>query len=190
MSATLAPQGFVPVFHPSGLSMPVNVYTPTTTNGPSGAIYRGDPVKLTGDTDVINISNGSDAIIGAFAGCEYNDATGKPVESSYWPGTTTGATNIVFYVYDDPFTVFEVQANGSIPVTAVGDSANAVIVAGNVNTGTTGTRLSSTLSGAATVRQWRILGLGQQIDNAWGDAYTIVRVKIGQSQLISEPNAI
>jgi hypothetical protein len=190
MSATLAPQGFVPVYHPSGLSMPVSVYTPTTANGPSAAIYRGDPVKLTGTTDVINISTGSDAIIGVFAGCEYNDASGKPTESSYWPGTTTGATNIKFYVNDDPFTVFEVQAAGSIAITAVGDSADATIVAGNTNTGTTATRLSTTLSGAATVKQWRILGLGQEIDNAWGDAYTIVRVKIGQSQVISTPNAI
>jgi hypothetical protein len=40
------------------------------------------------------------------------------------------------------------------------------------------------------VQQWRILGVGNQIDNAWGDAYTIVRVKIGQSQLLTQPNAI
>jgi hypothetical protein len=190
MSAVASSQGFVPVFHPSGVSIPVNLYQPTVTNGPTAAIYKGDPVKLSGDTNVVVIAAASDAIIGVFAGCEYTDATGKPTESTYWPGTTTGATNIKFYVYDDQFTVYEVQSAGSVANTAIGDSANSVIAAGNTNTGITGTKLSNTLSGAATVQQWRIIGLGRQIDNAWGDAFTIVRVIIGQSQLISQPNAI
>jgi len=49
---------------------------------------------------------------------------------------------------------------------------------------------TGTLSGAATVKQWRIMGLGQGIDNAWGDAYTVLRVTLGQSQRFTEVNAI
>ena len=189
MSATAAPQGFLPVFHPSGVITP-NIYKPTVSGGPSSAIYKGDPVKMTGDTTVVAIAAASDAIVGVFAGCEYTDVTGKPTESSYWPGTTTGATNITFYVYDDPFIIFEVQDAGSLANTAIGDSADSVIAAGNTNTGVTASKLSNTLGGAATVKQWRIVGLSQAIDNAWGDAFTVVRVRIGQSQLISTPNAI
>lgn len=189
MSAVVSPQGFVPVFHPSGQTV-ANLYQPTVANGPTAAIYKGDPVKLSGDTNVVTIAAGSDAIIGVFAGCEYTDATGKPTESSYWPGTTTGATNIKFWVYDDPFIVYEVQQGGSAANTVIGDSSDSVIAAGNANTGITGSYLSHTLGGAGTVKQWRYQGLGQQLDNAWGDAYTIVRVTIGQSQRITQVNSI
>lgn len=190
MSASNAPFGFAPVFHPSG-QIVANIYTPTVANGPTSAIYKGDPVKLSGDTSVVTLAGDADAIIGVFAGCEYTDATGKPTVSSYWPGTTTGATNIKFYVYDDPFIVYEAQGAGAIAITAIGDSCDSTAATGNTNTGVSGIYLKSgTLSGAATVKQWRILGLGGSISNAWGDAYTVVRVKIGQSQLISEPNAI
>lgn len=190
MSATNAPFGFTPVYHPSG-QIVANVYQPSVANGPTSAIYKGDPVKLTGADTVCILAGDADAIIGVFAGCEYNDATGKPTVSSYWPGTTTGATNIKFYVYDDPFIVYEAQGAGSIANTAIGDSCDSTAATGNTNTGVSGIYLKSgTLSGAATVKQWRILGLGQQTNNAWGDSYTIVRVKIGQSQLITEPNAI
>lgn len=34
------------------------------------------------------------------------------------------------------------------------------------------------------------MDVGKQVDNAWGDAYTIVRVTIGQSQRFTEVNAI
>ena len=33
-------------------------------------------------------------------------------------------------------------------------------------------------------------GLGQQLDNAWGDAKTIVRVTIGANQRFTQVNAI
>lgn len=191
MTAVAAPQGLLPVYHPSGVNIPQSVYQPTVSNGPTAAIYKGDPVVLSGDTSVVTIASGSAAILGVFAGCEYTDATGKPVVSPYWPGTTTGATNIKFYVYDCPFTIYEVQGAGAVANTAIGDSADTTIAAGSTSTGVSGTKLATgTLSGAATVKQFRIVGLGGGSDNAWGDAFTIVRVRIGQSQLITTPNAI
>lgn len=190
MSAVSSPSGFNPVFHPSG-QIVANLYEPSVANGPSSAIYKGDPVKLSGDTNVVTIASGSEAIIGVFAGCEYTDVDGKPTYKPYWPGTTTGATNIKFYVYDDPFIVYEVQAVGTVANTAIGDSADATIAAGSTYTGVTGTYLNTaSLSGAATVKQWRIMGLGGNTGNAWGDAYTVLRVTIGQSQRFTEVNAI
>lgn len=190
MSAVNAPFGFKPVFHPSG-QIVANAYYPTVANGPSSAIYKGDPVKLAGDTNVVTLASDSDAIIGVFAGCEYTDVNGKPNESPYWPGTTTGATNIVFYVYDDPFIVYEAQGAGSVANTAIGDSCDSTAATGSTYTGNSAIVLKSgTLSGAATVKQWRIMGLGGAIDNAWGDAYTVLRVTIGQSQRFTEVNAI
>lgn len=188
MSATAAPFGLKPVFHPSG-QIVANLYQPTSI--PASACYMGDPVKLTGDAYVVSIAAGSDAIIGVFAGCEYVTADGTRVQSPYWPASLSGVTDIKWWVYDDPFIVYEVQAAGSVANTAIGDSADTTIAAGSANTGVSGTKLATgSLSGAATVKQWRIMGLGQQIDNAWGDSYTILRVTIGQSQRFTEVNAI
>ena len=188
MSAVSSPQGFKPVFHPSG-QIVANAYYPTVAT--NAAIYKGDPVKLDGTTGVVIIAGGSDAIIGVFAGCEYTDVDGKPRYSPYWPGSTSGATNIVFYVYDDPFIVYEVQGAGVVAATAIGDSADSTIAAGSTYTGNTASYLATaSLAGAATVKQWRIMGLGGGIDNAWGDAYTVLRVTIGQSQRITEVNSI
>lgn len=190
MSAVSSPQGFVPVFHPSGQTV-ANPYYPTVSSGPSSAIYKGDPVKLTGDTNVVTLAADGDAIIGVFAGCEYTDVDGRPRYSPYWPGTTTGATNIVFYVYDDPFIIYEAQGAGSVANTAIGDSCDSTAATGSTYTGVSAVVLKTgTLSGAATVKQWRIMGLGGQITNAWGDAYTVLRVTIGQSQRFTEVNAI
>ena len=186
MSATNAPQGFVPVFHPSGIITP-NVYEPTVAT--NAAIYKGDPVKLDGTTGVVIIAAANDAILGVFAGCEY-DLNGKPTYSPYWPGSTTGATNIKFYVYDDLFIEYEVQVPGSVAATAIGDSSDSVIAAGSAYTGVTGSYLSTTLSGAAAANQWRIVGKGNGVDNAWGDAYTVVRVIMAKSQTMPTVAAI
>lgn len=188
MSATLAPFGFKPVFHPSG-QIVANLYQPTTIN--ASACYSGDPVKLTGGTDVVAIAAGGDAIIGVFAGCEYVTATGDRIQSPYWPASLAGVTDIKWWVYDDPFIIYEAQGAGVVAATAIGDSCDSTIAAGNAYTGVSATKLTTgTLSGAATVKQWRIVGLGQAIDNAWGDAYTVLRVTIGQSQRFTEVNAI
>ena len=148
MSATNAPFGVKAVYHPSGTIRP-ECFFPTTVN--ASACYRGDPVKLTGGTDVVAIATGSNAIIGIFDGCEYTDTNGVPQYSPYWPASLGAVTNIKWYVITDINTVFEVQAVGTVAATAIGDSADLTIAAGNVNTGTSASLLNTaSLSGAAT----------------------------------------
>ena len=188
MSAVNAPFGVRAVSHPSG-TIRTETFFPQAIN--ASACYKGDPVKLTGGTDVVSIAAGGNAIIGIFDGCRYNDATGKPTYSPYWPAGLSGVTAIEWYVITDPMTTFEVQAVGVVAATAVGDSADLTIAAGSANTGVSASLLNTAaLSGAAAVKQWRIMGLGTELDNAWGDAFTIVRVTIGQSQRFTEVNAI
>lgn len=187
MSSVQSPFGARAVEHPSG-TIRTETFFPTTI--PSAAIYRGDPVKLTGDGNVINIAAANDAIIGIFDGCRYTDATGKPTYSPYWPASLSGVTNIEFYCITDVMTVFEIQSGGSVAATAIGNSADFVIAAGNTNTGTSGTYLNTSLKGAAAVGNFRIMGVGQGVDNAWGDAYTIVRVTIGKGQRFTQENSI
>ena len=189
MSATSAPFGVRAVFHPSGI-----IRTKTLsgfTSIPASAVYKGDLVKLTGDGYVASIISANDAAYGIFDGCEYIDATGKPVVSPYWPASLSGVTNIKWHVTPfDPTLECEIQAGGAVAVTAIGDSADIVIAAGNANTGITGSYMNSTLKGAAAVGNFRILGLAPYVDNAWGDAYTIVRVQIAKNQLLTQVNSI
>jgi hypothetical protein len=158
------------------------------------AIYKGDPVKLDGTTGVIIIAVGTAGspglVHGVFAGCEYTDANGKPTYSSYWPGSTAGATNIVFYIYDDPFVNYDVQAAGPLAFTDIGDSADYTYAAGSAYTGVSASYLSTTLAGAATAKQFRIMGISPKIDNASGDAYTVVRVTIAQGTRYTPVNSI
>ena len=113
MSSTSAPFGFRASFHNSGQMRP-KAYT--ITSGTAVNIFSGDPVKLTSDGVIaLGTSDGSRTgttdgitLLGVFAGCQYNDATGKPVVSPFWPASTS-ATNIVAWVYDEPETLYDVQ---------------------------------------------------------------------------------
>jgi hypothetical protein len=188
MSTTASPFGARAVYHPSGVIRP-EMFTPSTI--PSAACYKGDPVKLTGDANVVGIAAAGDNIIGIFDGCEYTDSTGKPTFSAYWPASLSGVTNMKWYVITDINTVFEIQgATGSWADTAIGDSANFVIGAGNANTGISGTALSATLTGAGAVGNFRIAGLAPYQNNAWSDSFPILRVTIGKSQRFAQTNAI
>lgn len=189
MPATAAYFGARAVFHPSG-TIRTETFFPTAIN--ATACYKGDPVKLTGGTDVVSIAAANDAFIGIFDGCKYIDATGKPVYSPYWPASLSGVTGIEWYVITDITTVFEIQNGGADAALAadIGDSADFVIAAGNTNTGTSGSYLNTARKGAAAVGNFRIMGLGLATDNAWADAYPILRVTIGKSQRFSEANSI
>lgn len=190
MSATASPFGCRAVYHPSGV-IRQQVLTGMTSI-PSSAVYKGDLIKLTGDGAVASIITANDASIGIFEGCEYTDANGVPVQSPYWPASLSGVTNIKWYYTPfDPLLVCEIQgATGSWAVTAIGDSADMVIAAGNTNTGISGSYLNATLKGAAAVGNFRIVGLGTQTDNAWSDSYPILRVQIAKNQILTEVNSI
>lgn len=92
-------------------------------------IFTGDPVVFNpavADAGTISVylPNFTDAapstfstlpILGVFQGCEYTDATGKLVQSPYWPASTRvqAGTKIKAFVLDDPNTVFDIQISTS-----------------------------------------------------------------------------
>lgn len=194
MSATLAPFGMRPIFHPSGLDR-ARAYIAGIATGYASAMYRGSPVKLT-TSGTVNLAAASGAdMIGAFDGCEYLDANGKPTYSTYWPASQA-ATNTVAYVWDDPNTVFEMQAEGALAQTAIGDQTNFSVAAGyGVGDGSTLTGLStcamtSTLAGAGSQGMLSVRGLSLYPDNAWGDAYTVAQVVMARHQYVAVKVAI
>lgn len=189
MSATSAPFGFRPAYHPSGLDR-ASKFTIASAYG--SVIYKGMPVILNTNGTVVQGAAASD-LLGVFAGVEFVDPTGRPVLSNYWPAgqAVLSGTAPVAWVYADEKIVYEVQADGSIPQTAIGDQADVSnVTAGSVQTGLSAATLSATLAGAGVQAQFRIVGFGQQVDNAPGDAFTIVQVQIARQQFVANKVAI
>ena len=195
MSSTLASFGLRPVWHPSGTIRPT-MYTPVDATQAAYAtkLYMGTPVVLNTDSS-INIAAYNAAWLGVFQGCSYLDSTGKPVISNFWPGTTTGATQIKIYVTDDPQIVYEAQCSATVAATAIGDQLTTfdgtyTIGHGSTSTGLSDAAFSGTLAGASSQGNCRIVGVATYPDNAWGDTYPILQVRIANQQFVYPQTAV
>ena len=133
--------GFVPVRHMSGNAPRTNKYT--ITSGLAENIFSGDMVILTADGVITPAGATETNQLGVFAGVSYTASDGSYVYSEYWPSGTT-ATDIVAYVYDDPYTVFKVQSAGSPAQTNIGNCADIVAGSGSTTTGRSGFEISGT----------------------------------------------
>jgi hypothetical protein len=132
-------------------------------------------------------------VAGAFAGVEWTDTTGRRRVSNYWPANTAFTTgSCVAYFYNDQNIVYEIQADGSMAQTTVGNEYNF----SNITAGSTTTGLSQCTLATASTRtngtqgQMRVVDLGQQVDNAWGDSYTIVRVTLPYVGFVAATTAV
>lgn len=197
MSTTLAGFGLRPAYHPSGTIRPRAFKVVGATQAGYGtALYKGIPVKLVTDGSIAQATEGADWL-GVLEGVEYTDATGKPVKSTYLPATPTGITNVVFYVVDDPATVFEVQCSAAVANTAIGDGlttfSNTVGYTeadGTPAIGQSKMAMSGTLAGAGVQGMMTVLGLAGGTDNAWSDTYPVLQVKNARPQLAAVKLAV
>lgn len=197
MSATSAPFGLRPAFHPSGLDR-----AQALANGiPSGfttSIFKGQPVRyqttaIGGTLGTITPATTSGAWVGAFSGVQFTDTTGRARVSNYWPANTAYTTgSCVAYFYNDQNIVYEIQADGSMAQTSIGNEFNFT----NVTAGSTTTGLSAATLGSATgvgsgnQGQMRVVDIAPYPDNDWGDNFTIVRVVCANSQFFGAVTAI
>lgn len=190
MSSTNAPFGLRPSFHPSGLDRAVALPN-GIASGYSTGILKGQPVALNTNGNIVAATAGS-AFQGAFAGHEYTDLSGRRQISNQWIANLAyQAGSEVTYYYSDPNIVYDIQADGSVAQSAIGDQANFTnIAAGSTTTGLSQCTISSSLVGAGNVGDLRIIGLTPAVDNAWGDAYTVVQVQVSRSQYVATVNAI
>jgi hypothetical protein len=134
-------------------------------SGESDVIYKGDVVQLETSGCITVSGNTTTANIGVFNGCYYIDpTTKKPTWSNYYPGSITpGSGDIEAFVYDDPNQLFEVQANGTIAQTAVGDNCDQVYAAGSTVNGQSKSELGSVAGGTA---QFRVVRISEDPDNS------------------------
>ena len=169
-----SPYGFKVVRHMSGNAPRANKYT--ITSGENENIFTGDLVILTTDGVLLPHSAGETNNIGVFAGVSYTASDGEYIYSKYWPSGTTG-TDIVAYVYDDPYIVYRVQSAGTPAQTNVGNCADVVASAGSTTTGQSGFNLSGTMSnGTATCK---IIGLWEDPSNSFAQ-YAQLEVLINE----------
>jgi len=185
MSATLAPSGFVPVYHPSGQ---IRARPYTFASGYNTALGKGDLVKAVSD-GTIAVGTATADSLGVLAGVEYIDSTGVPTKSPNWVANTV-ATSVVAWVYDDQQTVYTAQAAGSLAATAVFDQIDMVAGTVNATTGLSAQTLAAAVETGGQQGQLRILQLDPAIDNAWGDAYTRVYVQISQHNFTADKVSI
>lgn len=197
MSASSAPFGLRPAFHPSGLDR-AQALAGGIVSGYSSNIFKGQPVQYGttangGTLGTIIPAGTSGAWSGAFAGVQWTDTTGRARVSNYWPANTAyTAGTCVAYFYNDQNIVYEIQASGSMAQTSIGNEYNfGSVTAGSTTTGLSACTLDATSAqGNAGQGAMRVVDLAPYVDNAWGDAFTIVRVVNSQSQFFGSVTAI
>ena len=87
MSATSAPFGLRPAFHPSGLDR-AQALAGGIASAYGSDILKGQPVKYNPSAGTIVIATVGAVYSGAFAGVEWTDTTGRRRISNYWPTTS------------------------------------------------------------------------------------------------------
>ena len=211
MSTTLRPFGMKPIFHPSGLDRAVPfagtnsfttgvTYTAPYSLSAGQSFFQYQPVGITasGQLTIAATAAATSPVYGVFDGVEYTTAEGRrTLGKSISKASLDAASAIVFWIFQDPSLVYEIQAAGSVTSAAIGSQYN--FSAGTNQTtadgytiGTGGAGFSTTALAAAAVAsgaqgQVRVVGLGRQVAypsgelNNWGDTYTIVQVEISNN---------
>lgn len=184
MTALSAPFGVRPVSHPSG-TLRQTEYLNGVASGYDTDIFTGTPVKYDTSGNLVVTAAGADTTVGVFAGCEFS-SNGRYFVLPYWPADQTydafGPAR--FYLNDDKGILYEAQADGPVVQTQVGEGINLAAPpspAGSVFTGASFQQLDNATTGA-TPATFILRGLAPYEDNAWGDAFTIVRVSISTYQ--------
>ena len=197
MTALSQPFGLRPVGNGDGPGSITNAVTSYIASGYGSNIGYYTPITITG-SGVINVATTSSNVDGVFLGWRplvgANSGAITNIPLNQWTAGTTYSGNAQFYVKlftNNPADLYEIQANGSVIQTSVGDQAN-LVNPGNVNgLGFSTAALSSSVVGAGNNAQFQIVDLAPAYNtsNAWGDAYTIVRVRPSKSGFFASYNA-
>jgi len=85
-------------------------------------------------------------------------STGKPTFKNQYSQTNVAAgETITAFVYDDPNTLFEVQAGGVLAQAAQGNNIDSAGVAGSAINGRSTSTTASSVTGSGATAQWRII---------------------------------
>jgi hypothetical protein len=165
-----------PVSHPSGTVRPT-AHTIGSTYGTD--LFQNQVVRIDADGTIKTAAAG-ETMLGAFQGVEWTDNEGRRRVSNRWTASTVG-TDIVCYVASDPATTFEMQTSATAALT---DNFAEFDIGSGTGNSTTGisTQTLNMATGSATAGI-QIIGLAPYADNAWGDSFVIVRVRMNEHQM-------
>jgi len=182
MSSVASPFGLKPAFHPSGI---IRQLQSTIASGFATDIYQFSPVAILTDGTLGLVAPGN-PVIGAFMGVEWTGTDGRRRVGNRWIANEVG-TDIVAYYTEDPYLIYEIQSNDSVPLADVGAQFDFVALSGNNTTGLSSVALDHA-GGAGT--DCRIVGVNPAPDNVFGDAFTIVQVQLSDHQYVATRAAI
>ena len=179
MPATSAPFGLRPVHDQGGIIRPVAM---TIASAYNTDIYQNQPVTIAADGTITATAVGG-RFIGVFQGVEWTDSEGRRRVSNRWTANTV-ATDVVAYVTRDPMIIYEIQTNATVALATIGGQYDFTAASGNTTTG-----LSSQMLDVASVAanaSLQILNVANGVDNAFGDNFVVVRVRISEHQLVAD----
>ena len=159
MAATATPYGFKPV-----KSLDQRPYTGATrqfkiASGYATNIFNGDVVKCVNDGTIAK-DTGTTTLtpIGVFLGVSATSGVlGYYTQSQYWAASTV-ASNAFAYVVDDPFAVFQIQADGSVAQTSLFLNAGVTQTAGSTATGDSKVTLTTSTLAVTNTLPIRVVG--------------------------------
>lgn len=186
MSSAAAPYGLLPVQNYGAAYNSQGFDTYTIVDAYATSIFYGDVVKIA-SSGTIQKDTGTTTLtpLGVFLGCRYiQPATGYVLDSQYWPASTTTSNTVYAKVATWPLAVFRIQANGSVPLSAVGQNAAIVQTAGSTLIGNSNNALNASSIATTNTLPLRIIGLTPIPNNAFGDAFTDVLVTFNNNTQI------
>lgn len=190
MATTANPNGLRPVSLIGGQAFAGSTRQIKITSGYATAIFNGDIVAIDATNGTIvkvtNVGSAADqfpaGVVGVFLGCTYTDPTLKyKLNSQYWPAGTVAA-DAMAYVCDDPDTLFQIQANGQVPQTALGGNFPVIQTAGSAATGNSKNALNAAGGATTSTIGLRLVDFVDGPFSTVNDAYTdcIVKFNFGQ----------
>ena len=159
MATTAAPYGARPI----GTLSASGSFTSKTRHLPIITTYgtqisNGDFVKVAADGTIAkDVGTTALTTVGIFLGCSYTDpTTGQKTFSNYWPASNA-ATDAMAYVLDDPFVVFQMQADEALNTTDRGLNASIVVTAGTTTLGKSKSALDGSTPATTNTLPLRII---------------------------------
>ena len=186
MATTATPYGLRPINEVSGTSYAGATRKLPIASGYGTNIFYGSIVVIAADGTIQLMTDlGSQAdqfpvgTVGVFMGCSYTDATLGFVNRQMWPANTVAADAQAFIV-DDPNVAFQMQADGAVAQTALGQNAPLANVqsttTGSTITGNSNVALDATVASTSGIAL-RIVDFVDAPGSSVGDAFTDVIVK-------------